>query len=475
MNKIEVVSFINDTNNVTLYLNGAQPIILPANKFRTAAIVEKLTPIIAKREIATIDLDDFTLEGEIEKKSGGLMRFVKIAGEALNSLFKRQEVKTKGSDVTSRSYAIDKPVQTTVAIVDGKEIPGVEFLEKHMEHAIATKNIVGLQRFMERIATVVDKRGHTVQELMRFMERGDLPIADDGSIIAYKVLNTHSEEKGRFVDCHSGKVSQAVGSHVSMDEKLVDPSRRTECSTGLHIARRGYLRNFHGNAIVLVKVAPEDVIAVPSNEPDKMRTAAYHVVAQLEKAAHDLLRSNMPMTSHEPSAQILANVIAGNHVGIHEYVVIHSAKGGDVKIAETLEKASAKEIVLTTTKAVSVDTDQGFVGITPRQVNERVKALREAAALGDMSVAISVEPTADPDPVPNAETVEALKDSSAGNVTRVETVDQIVPMKIQATDTEKRDAEVLALIAEGKTQKQAADISGVNHRTVRRIVARNKA
>lgn len=475
MNKVRVVSMINDIHNTTLYLDGASPITLPTSRSRTQAIIDEITPVLALRKIAEVDLDKYTIEGAIEKKSKGLMRFMKVAGSKLTALFSRQNVNEAVSE-PSYEYHVDLPEETTVAVVDGKEIPGVEFLEKHMEHAVSTDNIVGLQRFMERIAAVVDARGHTVQELLRFMEKGDLPIADDGSIIAYKILKYDPNHEERFVDRHSKKVSQAVGSRVSMDAKLVDPSRRVECSSGLHIARRGYIRSFSGELVVLVKIAPEDVIAVPRNEPNKMRCCAYHIVAQLDDAAYDLLRKDESMTTNEKASRILANVIKGNHVGVTEHVVIHGAKGDGVVIEKTLE-AAQQVIELEDIKADSLDKVETLTKVTtPRQINDRVRATREQAARsGDMSAALFVAPTANPEPVPNAETVEALKDSRAGNVTRVETVGHIVPAKIKTTDNADRDAKVLKLIADGKTQQQAAEISGVNYRTVRRIVARNKA
>jgi hypothetical protein len=475
MNKVRVVSMINDIHNTTLYLDGASPITLPTSRFRTQAIIDEITPVLALRKIAEVDLDKYTIESAIEKKSNGLMRFMKVAGSKLTALFSRQNVNEAASE-PSYEYHVDLPEETTVAVVDGKEIPGVEFLEKHMEHAVSTDNIVGLQRFMERIAAVVDARGHTVQELLRFMEKGDLPIADDGSIIAYKILKYDPEHKERFVDCHSKKVSQTVGSRVSMDAKLVDPSRRVECSSGLHIARRGYIRSFSGELVVLVKIAPEDVIAVPRNEPNKMRCCAYHIVAQLDDAAYDLLRKDESMTTNEKAARILANVIKGNHVGVTEHVVIHGAKGDGVVIEKTLEEAQ-QVIELENIKADSLDKVETLTKVaTPRQINDRARATREQAARsGDMSAALFVAPTADPEPVPNAETVKALKDSRAGNVKRVETVGHIIPAKIKTTDNADRDAKVLKLIADGKTQQQAAEISGVNYRTVRRIVARSKA
>jgi hypothetical protein len=135
------------------------------------------------------------------------------------------------------------------------------------------------------------------------------------------VLKTWTIDGAEFiVDCHSKKVKQKLGSRVVMDPKLVDPSRRTECSSGLHIARRGYLNHFSGDTIMMVKIAPEDVIAVPMGEPDKMRVAAYHIVGQIPPNVHAALRSNRPMTGDSTASKMLADVLAGNHVPVLEEV-----------------------------------------------------------------------------------------------------------------------------------------------------------
>ena len=73
-------------------------------------------------------------------------------------------------------------------------------------------NSVGVQAFLARCAQFIDNRQHSVDDLMRFLERGDLPLADDGSIIAYKMLRRKNGSEDIFVDCHSGNIPQRVGS-----------------------------------------------------------------------------------------------------------------------------------------------------------------------------------------------------------------------------------------------------------------------
>ena len=302
MNKVKIVSAITSDAGVTLYTSQGKEINLPATGWRTKSIMADITRPLAKHRSVEIDLDDYSIEKKVEVKTGGLIRFVKRKLRDFVGHFNLGSYGAEPDDTTAEEDTaayLDKPTgpavdpdkETTVAIVNGVEIPGMEKLEKQIEYA-AFNNAKGLQAFLDRVSKVIEKRGHSVQELLNFIQAADLPIADDGTIIGYKILCFSNDSKDVFVDPHTRKVHQRVGSRVSMDEKLVDPSRRTQCSTGLHVARRGYIGGFRYDLITLIKVAPEDVIAVPYKEPDKMRAAAYHIVARVPQEGYNLLLQN---------------------------------------------------------------------------------------------------------------------------------------------------------------------------------------
>lgn len=242
----------------------------------------------------------------------------------------------------------DKHPETIVAVTQtGKVIPGVERIKSQFAGAVKNGNTKGLELFLDRIGAVIEKRHHTVEDLLRFLERGDLPIADDGTIVIYKRL--YRQADGKYVDPHTKKVTQRVGSFVHMDEKLVDPNRRNECSNGLHVARRGYIGSFSGDVVVLAKVRPEDMIAVPDYDANKMRVCGYHIIAELTPAQFQVITSNRPISAAEGGTALLGKAIAGNHIGIIEYVKINAQQGGDLVITpvegavEPLEAAVASK------------------------------------------------------------------------------------------------------------------------------------
>lgn len=458
--KTRIAGAIANKTGVTLYLENGSTLELKNDEFRTQQVLERIMPVLVKNQIAEVELELYSAERSVEEKTGGFIRFFKKTGDAVRSLFQRQGV----NENTVREHKVDVPAQTTVAVVNNVEIPGVEKLTKQIEYAAKTGNVEGLKNFMDRLSRIVDKRGHTVQELLRFIEQGDLPIADDGSIIAYKRLY---KEQDYFVDPHTRTVRQKIGSLVQMDVGHVDSNRRVLCSTGLHIGRRDYMGSFSGDTIMLCKIAPEDVIAVPINETSKMRVAAYHIVAQANAEAFSLLCRNRSIAEDPESAKLLANLIKGNHVGVVETVTVgNSASKSDptrIVIEQTeTPVVKAEEVQLVDEQAKTVDQlePEKIEAISPKALNKRQEELlKEAAASGDISAAVS-----------DADVVEAFKAPvEKPKKTKIVKTAKPVDPKPQ-TDTTARDQQVIDLVKEGKSHREVERLTGVSARSVRRIL-----
>jgi hypothetical protein len=131
-----------------------------------------------------------------------------------------------------------------------------------------------LLRFMDRLMDNPSRRA--VQELYRFLEACELPITSDGYFLAYKRV------RDNFTDIHSGKFDNSVGATPSVRRNEVDEDSHRTCSYGLHVCSAAYLPYFGcgpGNRIVVVKVDPADVVAVPHDyNNSKMRVCAYEVI-----------------------------------------------------------------------------------------------------------------------------------------------------------------------------------------------------
>ena len=122
-----------------------------------------------------------------------------------------------------------------------------------------------------------------VDELFGFLEACTLPITPDGHFLAYKRVRED------YLDCHSGTIDNSVGSIPEMDRNAVDDDRNNTCSYGLHFCSFDYLKSFHGDRIVIVKINPKDVVSIPKDyNNSKGRTCRYEVVGESELDGYKL-------------------------------------------------------------------------------------------------------------------------------------------------------------------------------------------
>lgn len=404
--KLHIIAAIVDTKELTLYLKDGSQKKIPQGDKRLAIILEEITPQLVKNKEAFYEEKEEEATGEyveFEGRTNGVVKFFKIAKAKLAEFLANMDEKPAptveataiGDDAVTAKYrsivgeiiSHAEPIKTdalseqesVVAVVGSNVIPDSQALLGQVINSNET-NSIGLENFMKRVAPVAEKRMHSVSDLMKFMEKGDLPIAEDGSIIIYKVLKKKAKDGHTYVDCHTQNVPQSVGTYVCMDESLVDHDRRNECSNGLHVARRGYIKSFSGDVCVLAKVAPEDVIAVPLYDANKMRVAGYHILFELPPEAYSKLRNDVPMTDN-PTARVLLNkALIGDHVGKLCEVRIGGHKGTNIK-QQALMAEKAAEASLSSNIITSIDKEATAIKeVTPKGVisKEAVVSVKEA-------------------------------------------------------------------------------------------------
>lgn len=384
---IRIVAAVLDTRQLTLYQENGSTISIQQGDPRLAEIVNTITPVLAAGPGSVAELPWGTVRDdsgdayrEYEKQAGGLVKLYRVAKSAISRLFGGTNHEQPTPSVTLPQQAVSavpakdpvaqtaaavseilahaQPVSdptftekgvgdagdaTIVAVVGNQMVEGVERLKPQIKRATEIGSTAAMNRFMERVAAVASKRRHSANDLLKFLEKGDLPIAEDGSIIIYKILRRHHTKSGYYVDCYTGLVPQRVGSFVVMDEALVDPDRYNECSNGLHVARRGYINTFSGDLVVLAKVAPEDVIAVPHKDANKMRVCGYHILFELPDTAYEKLKRGQPFTETEDMQALLARALRGDHPPRIEEVRIHGSRGTEVKVTALVPEAEVTE------------------------------------------------------------------------------------------------------------------------------------
>jgi len=292
-----------------------------------------------------------------------------------------REFAGKGSTVDDPEFhkpITDEDPDTIVAVntQTGSVIPHAHKLSSQMKAASKLKDFSGFVNFINRLEPVLKDRGHSAEDLMKFIEHGDLPIADDGCIVIYKRL----KQKGNtFVDVHSGNIKQNVGSYVFMRPGLVDPNRRQDCSNGLHVASLGYLSSFSGNVTVMAKVRPEDVFAVPEYSHTKMRVCGYHILAVLPESLRTHVNTGGSISSIPEGKELLNKVLRGAHVGITELVEVGGHNGSNVTYTkvENTEAAKAEEVKVDLVKETLEQSDLSEAAPTEKAAPVRATDLKE--------------------------------------------------------------------------------------------------
>lgn len=510
--KTRIKAVVVDVRQLTLYREDGSSFNIPQSDPRVREIINEVMPIVQRGGVAEIDLQEVAAQNAYrayEEKSSGFVRMFRVAKKTLGNLFASSEAEpadavaaeveegkkaiygnvpqtaideilSQAESVSSETYSEKDTTSdhTIVAVVEDNgqiaAIPGVENLKDQMAYAARMGSTVGVDAFMRRIAKVIGDRPHSIEDLLRFMQKGDLPIADDGCIIAYKILKRSTDGKA-YVDCHTGKVRQQCGSYVVVDHSLVDMSRRNECSNGLHIARRGYIRGFGGDLVTLCKVRPEDVMTVPHGDPNKVRVCGYHILFELTQSAYRSLKMDQHATGEESARQLLNRAVKGNHAPPIEEVRITQQRGGGV-ITTQLDSRGIVSMGLRsrenfaaatkkTAKPASSGVNHQALDAGSEMDREEIKKIDQQAR--DTKTATPAPaPTPTPAPAPVKAKTKAPKAPKPSAGTKKQTVAEQARELFEA-------GKLTELMAFKKAKKKGWDVLGFSPAETEKILAAN--
>lgn len=123
----------------------------------------------------------------------------------------------------------------------------------------------------------------SIDELYLFVEKNELPITEDGYLIAYKIVNND------YMDHYTRTIRNKIGDIPEMDRNQVDPNRNATCSRGLHFCSREYLPHYGSTSTnddhcMIVKINPADVVSIPYDYNNaKGRAWKYEVIGEVEE------------------------------------------------------------------------------------------------------------------------------------------------------------------------------------------------
>ena len=311
----QVVSMLVSSDKITLFtMTGELIEVKNDGDYDTAKIAEYLTPRLSGTNSVELNLADYSKVAKI------LPADLEAHGIEVTQVINGREVQ-----------GIFYPRKVAVSVNVGGEkvnIPDIENLLGHIQRASAEQS-PSVANFLKRLAPVLQKRKHSGEDLMKFIKLSEMPLTNDGRIIAYKRVN--KAEQDYFKDCHTGLVKQRVGSRVIMKVDLVDSSRHNSCSTGLHVANLGYMKGFNGAHTLIVLVNPEDFIAVPVGEDTKARVCAYEIIGTMSNSAHDKVNTGSHVQGDITLKQLIKNAVEGNHIRPFEEIEV-GERGAIVKV-----------------------------------------------------------------------------------------------------------------------------------------------
>lgn len=162
---------------------------------------------------------------------------------------------------------------------------GIVFYNGSELHNTMTERII---RFMQQglpykpllnfLANIMENpSARSVNELYGFLAHQGMPITEDGCFVGYKAI------RDDYTDKYTGKVSNKVGSVISMPRNLVDDNFQNTCSVGFHVGAHSYASTFgsDNDRMVLVKVNPRHAVSVPNDhDATKLRVCEYEVIEE---------------------------------------------------------------------------------------------------------------------------------------------------------------------------------------------------
>jgi len=150
----------------------------------------------------------------------------------------------------------------------------------------------------------------SIDDLYRWIKKGDLVIDHEGDIIAYKGVKVGDDGIARSI--HSGTafvngeevhgyIPNVPGTVISMARSTVNADEMVGCATGLHAGTYNYANSFAQGRLILVKINPRDVVSVPYDAADqKMRVSRYTVLHEIEqRITGSFYQSELPYDEDE--------------------------------------------------------------------------------------------------------------------------------------------------------------------------------
>lgn len=164
-------------------------------------------------------------------------------------------------------------------LVNGVATSGVA-TDKILSFAKRKLPVKAMMAFVARLQKNPSYRAR--EDMFAWIDANNMPITPDGCFLAFKIVRED------YWDIYTGSTFlHTVGSVIEMPREQVDDNPNNTCSAGAHFCGEGYLPYYGtgvGNRIVVLKIAPEDVVAFPYDyNLAKGRAYKYEVIDEMSR------------------------------------------------------------------------------------------------------------------------------------------------------------------------------------------------
>lgn len=188
--------------------------------------------------------------------------------------------------------------------------------QKILEAQAGGYPVEAMSRFLDRVFQSPSYR--VVNDLFKWLEASRMPLLDDGRFLAFKMVRSN------YFDLYSGTMDNSPGLIIEMPRNEVNEDPTQTCSAGLHFCGPGYLKSYsQGERLLLLAVAPEDVVAFPNDyHLHKGRACRYESVQAIPWEDQELYTSGRPFElkwGYKPSVR--------DHVVINKDTLLYWSNG----------------------------------------------------------------------------------------------------------------------------------------------------
>lgn len=184
----------------------------------------------------------------------------------------------------------------SAVMFDGMPVHGV-IADRLIELLRHGHDVRPLALFLERLMKNPTQTAR--DEMYLWLESGNLPLTADGCFLAFKKVN--KDYSSSHMGPNGKKFFNHIGTSPSMKREDVDPNRDVTCSRGLHFCSWQYLPHFGlggESRVVIVKIAPEDVVSIPSDyNNSKGRAWTYHIIGEVPESECEHLFNSKPVVN----------------------------------------------------------------------------------------------------------------------------------------------------------------------------------